>query len=275
MKRLWIILFVFPLLIGQEAAFTRYLSPLLVGQENPFPKTPDQQIVTQAEEKILFVGNSFTYYWNLPSIVESMAEEKGIFLDIHQSTAGGSTLKQHWNGDKDLNTKALIENGSFTIVVLQDYSSNPLIKPEESKEYFNRFIQLVKSNQGKGVIYGTWMFPAISQKKYDGVDPVQHALQPVYNKTGSTIAPVGTAFRLFQKQHPEIPIFTSDNKHPSAVGSYLAACVFLKLLTRESPLGLSRRFERKDEFGKKVFLMMVEKGAAAKCQAIVDQMTLK
>ena len=79
MKRLWIILFVFPLLIGQEAAFTRYLSPLLVGQENPFPKTPDQQIVTQPEEKILFVGNSFTYYWNLPSIVESMAEEKGIF----------------------------------------------------------------------------------------------------------------------------------------------------------------------------------------------------
>ena len=260
MKRLWLILFVFL---------------LLVGQENPFPKTPNQQIATQAEEKILFVGNSFTYYWNLPSIVESMAEEKGLFLDIHQSTAGGATLKQHWNGDKDLNTKALIENGSFTIVVLQDYSSNPLIKPEESKEYFNRFIQLVKSNQGKGVIYGTWMFPAISQKKYEGVDPVQHALQPVYNKTGSTIAPVGTAFRLFQKQHPEIPIFTSDNKHPSAVGSYLAACVFFKLLTRESPLGLSRRFERKDEFGKKVFLMMVEKGAAAKCQSIVDQMTIK
>ena len=260
MKRLWLILFVFS---------------LLVGQENPFPKTPDQQIVIQDEEKILFVGNSFTYYWNLPSIVESMAEEKGIFLDIHQSTAGGATLKQHWNGDKDLNTKELIEDGSFTIVVLQDYSSNPLIKPEESKKYFNRFIQLVESNQGKGVIYGTWMFPAISQKKYEGVDPVQHALQPVYNKTGSTIAPVGTAFRLFQKQHPEIPIFTSDNKHPSAVGSYLAACVFLKLITRESPLGLSRRFERKDEFGKKVFLMMVEKGAAAKCQAIVDQMTIK
>ena len=114
MKCLWIILFVFP---------------LLVGQENTFLKMPDQQIVTPAEEKILFVGNRFTYYWNLPSIVESMA--------------GGST----------------------------------------------------------------------------------------------------------PKQHPETSIFTSDNKHPSAVGSYLAACVFLKLLTRESPLGFSRRFERRDEFG--------------------------
>ena len=35
-----------------------------------------------AQEKILFLGNSFTFYWNLPSLVESMAKEKGILLDF-------------------------------------------------------------------------------------------------------------------------------------------------------------------------------------------------
>jgi hypothetical protein len=67
----------------------------------------------------------------------------------------------------------------------------------------------------------------------------------------------------------------SDNKHSSAVGTYLAACIFFKMITGESPLGLSRRFERKDEFGKKVFLGMIEKDAALKCQTIVNQMDIK
>ena len=232
-------------------------------------------IFSQNKEKILFVGNSFTFYWNLPSIVESMAAEKEIFLDIHQSTAGGASLKQHWFGDKNLNTKKLIESGDYSTIILQDYSSNPLLKTKESNEYFNRFIQLVKSNQGQPIIYGTWMFPSISSKKYKSSDPIQNALKPISTKTNTPIAPVGTAFRLFQEKHPEIPIFTSDNKHPSAVGSYLAACIFYKILTGKSPLGLSRRFERKDEYGKKIFLMMVEKGAAAKCQVIVDKMLLK
>ena len=232
-------------------------------------------IFSQNKEKILFVGNSFTFYWNLPSIVESMAAEKEIFLDIHQSTAGGASLKQHWFGDKNLNTKKLIESGDYSTIILQDYSSNPLLKTKESNEYFNRFIQLVKSNQGQPIIYGTWMFRSISSKKYKGSDPIQYALKPISTKTNTTIAPVGTAFRLFQEKHPEIPIFTSDNKHPSAVGSYLAACVFYKILTGKSPLGLSRRFERKDEYGKKIFLMMVEKGVATKCQSIVEEMSIK
>ena len=232
-------------------------------------------IFSQNKEKILFVGNSFTFYWNLPSIVESMAAEKEIFLDIHQSTAGGASLKQHWFGDKNLNTKKLIESGDYSTIILQDYSSNPLLKTKESNEYFNRFIQLVKSNQGQSIIYGTWMFPSISSKKYKGSDPIQNALKPISTKTNTPIAPVGTAFRLFQEKHPEIPIFTSDNKHPSAVGSYLAACIFYKILTGKSPLGLSRRFERKDEYGKKIFLMMVEKGAATKCQSIVEEMSIK
>ena len=35
-------------------------------------------------EKILFIGNSFTFYWNLPLVVESMANERGYNFDIIQ-----------------------------------------------------------------------------------------------------------------------------------------------------------------------------------------------
>lgn len=224
-------------------------------------------------DSILFVGNSFTFYFNLPLVVESMAKEKGINLNIFQSTAGGATLKHHWEGKKKLFTRSLIEKGSFSKIVLQDYSTHPVNKPVESMEYFNRFITLAKSRKAKIYLYGTWPVPAMAGKIYTGIDPIQHALEPLLGKEVKLV-PVGTAFRLFKKKYPNIPLYTSDNKHPSPVGVYLAACVFLKAITGESPIDLYRRYDRKDDTGKKVFLGMVEKKDAMRCQNIVEKMKI-
>ena len=230
-----------------------------------------------AQEKILFLGNSFTFYWNLPSLVESMAKEKGILLDIYQSTAGAATLKDHWEGKRGLQSMKVLKEHDFSTIILQDHSTSPLLKTVESREYFNRFIKLINKKKSEVILYGTWTYPAspLIGKSFIGADPIQYVLKPIADQTNSRMAPVGTAFRLFQEKHPEISVFTSDNKHPSAVGTYLAACVFLKMLTGESPLGLERRYERKDEYGKKVFLGMVEKGVALKCQKLVDEMEIE
>ena len=48
-------------------------------------------------EKILFIGNSFTFYWNLPSQVEKMSIERGLNWDIKHFTVPSATLKIHWN----------------------------------------------------------------------------------------------------------------------------------------------------------------------------------
>ena len=225
-------------------------------------------------EKVLFVGNSFTFYFNLPLVVESMADEKGIGLDVYQSTAGGSSLKDHWIGKRNLSTKSKIQNGKFDKIILQDYSTNPVNKTAESLNYFKRFIDLAKSVDAKVYIYGTWPVPTMQGKGYNGIDPIQYALKPLSSQN-VTLVPVGTAFRLFQAEYPEISLYTSDNKHPSPVGTYLAACVFLKVLTGKSPKGLYRRFDRKDENGKKIFLGMVESTDAKKCQQIVELMNIK
>jgi len=222
-------------------------------------------------ENILFIGNSFTFYWNLPLVVESMANERNYNYNIYQSTASSSSLKDHWFEKGELKSKTLIATGRFDRVILQDHSTNPLQNLSESRKYFTDFIELIKANNGKPYIYTTWMYNGISNNNYDVVDPIQNALQPMADKTGATMVPIGRAFRVFRQRHPTIPIFMSDNKHPSPVGIYLAACVYFKIFTGESPLGLSRRYERKDENGKKIFLGMVEKSSAKICQEIADE----
>ena len=225
-------------------------------------------------EKVLFIGNSFTFYFNLPLVVESMAEVKGVDLDVYQSTASGVSLKDHWNENEKLSTRTILKQQSFSKVVLQDYSTNPVMNPDESRLYFKKFIDLLNSQGVEIFLYGTWPVPLMAGKPYPGIDPIQEALKPLVSE-GVRLVPVGSAFRLFQKEYPNISLFTSDNKHPSPVGVYLASCVFLKALTGVSSKGLYRRFDRKDENGKKVFLGMVEKTDAEKCQIIADKVEIK
>ena len=222
-------------------------------------------------ENVLFVGNSFTFYWNLPLVVESMLAERGYNYNIIQSTQSGSSLKDHWLQKYELKSKILITTSKYDRVVLQDHSLNPLNNQNESKLYFKKFIELVKANNGNPYVYATWMYKGISDNNFDSTDPVQQALKLILNKTGAKIVPVDQAFRIFRNRYPDIPIFMTDGKHPSPVGTYLAACVYFKTFTGESPVGLSRRYERKDQNGKKIFLGMVEKYSAKICQDIVDE----
>ena len=134
-----------------------------------------------------------------------------------------------------------------------------------------KFIDHIKLNNGIPYIYTTWMYEGITNNYYDVLDPMNHTLKPLADKTGAILVPVDQAFRIFQQRYPTIPIFTMDSKHPSPVGIYLAACVFYRIFTGDSPLGLSKRYEREDENGKKIFLGMVEESSATKCQMVVDK----
>lgn len=63
----------------------------------------------QGPINILFVGNSFTYFWNMPQLVEAMAETQGVDIAARQSTVGGSNLEQHWKSEKETITRQLLE----------------------------------------------------------------------------------------------------------------------------------------------------------------------
>ena len=78
---------------------------------------------TALNERILFIGNSFTFYWNLPSQVERMSIERGINWDITHFTVPSATLKTLWN-NPDL--KSILESETFDHVIIQEHSTNIL-----------------------------------------------------------------------------------------------------------------------------------------------------
>ena len=71
---------------------------------------------------VLFVGNSFTYFYNLPLVLNEMSQySDNYYINTKHSLIGGSTISDHLDKSKS-ETINLIENESFDYVILNHHS---------------------------------------------------------------------------------------------------------------------------------------------------------
>lgn len=75
-----------------------------------------------APKKVLFIGNSYTYYNKMPMMVDSLARSIGENLQCTAITKGGQSLKGHLENPKLIDT---LRQGGWDYVVIQEQSSAP------------------------------------------------------------------------------------------------------------------------------------------------------
>lgn len=203
-------------------------------------------------ESVLFVGNSFTYFWNMPQMVEAMAKDQGVKLNTSQSTVGGSNFEQHWKEEKNTKTRKILEESSFDYVVLQDHSTSTIDAPERFTTYATKLIDLVKSKGATPLLSMTWA--------YDSNPLMQKTIGASYielgSKTGVKVVPVGTVFMAARKARPDLKLYF-DDKHPSHIGSYLIALTYYKYFTGKSVLDIPNRIESRNADGEHIYLNFV------------------
>ena len=95
-----------------------FLLPLEVAVQNS-QQAPN---VEQDSLRLLFIGNSYTYFNDLPQMVYEIAKTQKKKLIVHSITKGGERLRGHLKNDKV--RKALSEE-HWDFVVLQEQSSDP------------------------------------------------------------------------------------------------------------------------------------------------------
>jgi hypothetical protein len=218
----------------------------------------------QTKERVLFVGNSYTYFWNLPQQVAAMAASREQALETHQSTSGGTSLAQHWRGEKGLRSLQLIREQAYDVVVLQDFSQQALIAPDTMLYYGERFAEEAKSSGASVYFYQTWA------REWDPYmqDPINEKYAALAARTGATLVPVGQAWQRARSLSPDLPLYDADQSHPSALGTYLTACVFYGVFTGQSPVGLPHRLLSTDYAGEKLYLNIQSKEDALFCQKV-------
>lgn len=220
-----------------------------------------------APPRVLFVGNSYTYFWNLPQTVAAMAEAAERPLITRQSTSGGVNLGQHWRGEKELQSQALLQSGDFDVVILQDHSMRAIQAPDSLLYYGQLFGQLAKEHGAEPFVYMTWA------RQWDPYmqAPIAEKYTQLAQASGAALIPVGKAWERARSLRPDLRLFDPDGSHPSPTGTYLTACVIFGKLTGASPVGLPYRLTTIDEDGEKIFLNIQSREDALFCQKVAGE----
>lgn len=217
-----------------------------------------------SQRKVLFLGNSYTYFWNLPQHVDLMCESRGIALEASQSTAGGASWNHHWRNERELESRHKIARDEYDVVVLQNHSRSAIDQPDSLRHFGLRLAEEIKRSGGQPMLYMTWA------REWDPfmLEPIRKAYQDLAEEIDAEVAPVGEAFALARKLRPELQLYHPDGSHQSNTGTYLAACVFFGSLTDESPIGLPGRLTMKDENGEKLYIAIMTDEDALFCQKV-------
>ncbi len=200
------------------------------------------------EVSALFIGNSYTYVNDLPSILRSLATEKGRKLRVDSYTKGAATLMEFMTGPEHARCRELVRQGKFDYVILQDQSQTPYFTPERTLDYGRQWCELAKQAGATPVLFITWAHAQPDKKgHFEPITGMQEGLTTTYCRlaeaTGAKVAPVGEAWKRWHrhKKHGDTPLHDSDGSHPNPLGSYLAACVIYATLFNETPVGLPTR----------------------------------
>lgn len=186
--------------------------------------------------KILFVGNSLTYYnGGVDRHLEKLAASSlpPVRLQAVSRTAPNQTLRGHYYDDRT--HQALSQHG-WDVVILQG-ASYEAVAPN-SREEFVLFAGLmdqeIRKVGAKTVLFMTWAY----RFRKAMTEPLANTYITTGNNLGTLVVPVGLAWMRAASQKYPLSLY-SDSKHPSMQGTYLAACVFFSSLTGKSPVGLS------------------------------------
>lgn len=183
--------------------------------------------------KILFIGNSLTFTNQLPLTLAALALNSRTCSDLRlgEVVEGGATLDHMYNNTNAV--KAILQDGPWTDVVLQDQSEAPLKSPASTLEYSERFAKEIAKINARPVFFETWSL--------NGRQETQSQFHDVYaeaaRNAGGLFVPAGDAFAMCHAEHPEIDLY-GDDRHPNQQGTYLAACVFYKKFFGRTPVGL-------------------------------------
>lgn len=192
--------------------------------------------------RVLFIGNSYTYFNNLPEIFAALARSGGRGnVETAMVAPGGWRLKDHWEkGDARL----LLRNEKWDFVVLQDQSllgkyyyleGQPRVSTDENfRSVAYDWAKLIQQMGAIPVFYLTWARKATPEDQA----ALNYAYINAARMTNAKVAPVGIAWILALGQRPEIELYSDDGSHPSPAGSYLAACTIYATVFGQNPKGL-------------------------------------
>jgi hypothetical protein len=186
--------------------------------------------------RVLFLGNSLTAANDLPLIVKALARAGGQDLQVDSVTLGGANLEDLWNDGAALRA---ISKGGWNVVVLQQGPSSLLESQIDLRKWTKRFAARIRKQGARPALYMVW--PPKNRLAY--LDQVSESYRLAAADVQGLLFPAGETWRAAWRRDPKAPLYSFDDFHPSAAGSYAAALSIYGVLFHKAPRGLPARLE--------------------------------
>lgn len=216
------------------------------------------------ETRVLFLGNSLMYYNDMPSTFGKLATAAGLKVTVDSVTEGSATIALFADRGTGIGAtayKKLTEEKWDYVVIEPSRRITPYEDTVLNSEIAGaKTISALATAAGaQTVIYSVWgnndgtlkIYEATSASATKQISSVSvtHSEHTAYMRKScelvaqaincTIIADAGYAFENSMVKNPEINLYYTDLRHPSAEGSYLAACTVLSAIYGTNPIGNS------------------------------------
>lgn len=172
---------------------------------------------------LLFVGNSLTYFNDLPGLVGERALLEGIDIETTMVAYGNYGLEDHWNDGK---IQLMIETFDYDFVIIQQGPSSQAYGRSSLIEFGGYIKEVCAANDTELAYFMVWpsltyyyTFPGVIQNYTDAA-----ALND------AILCPVGVHWRDVVDQTGDTSYYGPDGFHPSLAGSEISAQIILQAL---------------------------------------------
>ncbi|GAB3344570.1 SGNH/GDSL hydrolase family protein [Lysobacter tyrosinilyticus] len=178
---------------------------------------------------VLFVGNSLTYYNDLPTTFSTLyrATEPGTKVETEMLAQGGGKLRERLKGGQ---LAALLTRQRFDVVVLQELGGWPDCPAEfpgctDAPQALREAVNLVRANGARAVWFSTWQaLPAAQQS-------LSRQSTTLARDIGVDIVDVGAAMQRVPNGR-RLPLLRQDG-HPSPIGTWLTAAALVQAISTQ------------------------------------------
>lgn len=206
----------------------------------------------QDTTRVLFVGNSFTYYNDLHLVFKSLADSASHPVQVGLHAPGGVSVGDIAQGNmahmNNPNLYQMMKAGNWDYMVLQDNQGRFVfdygVFPSSSL-VIEGHIMLRDSFQfynpcGKVIWFAGWGpkdgYPPYASTGSGLIDKIYNNYLYLLDTAGEVIAPIGPAWKRVIAGHPSITLWDGDNVHPGPSGTFLTAAVVYSSIFKDNPL---------------------------------------
>ena len=192
--------------------------------------------------KILMIGNSATYYNDVPGILSNLISENGIDAVVHSATKGGARLSNALSEETPQHEKlcSLLSENKYDVLFLQEHGIHGIIDTDGFTESAAMLCNMVKAPRtilyvpcarkegNEAMKKRGWTAREMTEKAYN-------AYVRVANEISAELSPATVCFMNILENHPDAPLHAEDMAHPSLLGSCVIATTLYRTLIGKMP----------------------------------------